>query len=57
MEVWKGPPTAAAKDWIAIVQQAGITVRVFDTGNNGPRAKLGTPKKPGSATLLGWVAM
>ena len=48
MEVWKDPNCGCCKDWIAIVQQAGITVRVFDTGNNGPRAKLSMPKKFGS---------
>ena len=48
MEVWKDPNCGCCKDWIAIVQQAGITVRVHDTGNNGPRARLGMPKKFGS---------
>lgn len=48
MEVWKDPNCGCCKDWIALVEQAGITVRVFDTGNNGPRAKLGMPKKFGS---------
>ena len=48
MEVWKDPNCGCCKDWIALVEQAGFTVRVFDTGNNGARAKLGLPAKFGS---------
>ena len=58
MEVWKDPNCGCCKDWIALVEQAGFTVRVFDTGNNGPRAKLGLPAKLGSchtARIGGYV--
>jgi hypothetical protein len=58
MEVWKDPNCGCCKDWIALVEQAGFTVRVFDTGNNGARAKLGLPAKFGSchtARIHGYV--
>ena len=58
MEVWKDPNCGCCKDWIALVEQAGFTVRVFDTGNNGARAKLGMPAKLGSchtARIHGYV--
>ena len=58
MEVWKDPNCGCCKDWIVLVEQAGFTVRVFDTGNNGPRAKLGLPAKFGSchtARINGYV--
>ena len=48
MEVWKDPSCGCCKDWVAIVEQAGFPVRVFETGNNAMRAQLGMPVKLGS---------
>ena len=41
IEVWKDPSCGCCKDWVAIVEQAGFPVRVFETGNNAMRAQLG----------------
>ncbi len=48
VEVWKDPNCGCCKDWIAILEQAGFSVRVFDTGNNAMRSKLGIPVSLGS---------
>ncbi len=58
VEVWKDPNCGCCKDWIAVLEKAGFTVRVSDTGNNGARAKLGMPAKFGSchtARVAGYV--
>ena len=48
VEVWKDPSCGCCKDWIAILDKAGFTVRVHETGNNGARSQLGMPAKFGS---------
>lgn len=48
VEVWKDPSCGCCKDWVAILEQAGFPVRVFETGNNAMRAQLGIPTKLGS---------
>jgi hypothetical protein len=48
MEVWKDPSCGCCKDWIALMEQAGFSVKVSDTGNNGVRAQMGLPNKLGS---------
>ena len=49
VEVWKDPSCGCCKDWVAILQQAGLEVRVFETGNTAMRAQLGIPSKLGSS--------
>jgi hypothetical protein len=44
--------------WVDHLKEAGITVRVFNTGNTGARARLGIPAKLGSchtAKINGYV--
>lgn len=48
VEVWKDPSCGCCKDWVALLEQAGFPVRVFETGNNAMRAQLGIPAKLGS---------
>lgn len=48
MEVWKDPSCGCCKDWIALMEQAGFSVSVSDTGNKGVRAQLGLPAPLGS---------
>lgn len=48
MEVWKDPSCGCCKDWIALMEQAGFSVSVSDTGNKGVRAQLGLPALLGS---------
>lgn len=48
VEVWKDPSCGCCKDWVAILEQAGFPVRVYETGNNAMRAQLGIPAKLGS---------
>jgi hypothetical protein len=48
VEVWKDPSCGCCKDWVAILEQAGFPVQVFETGNNAMRAQLGIPTKLGS---------
>lgn len=48
VEVWKDPSCGCCKDWVAILEQAGFSVKVFETGNNAMRAQLGIPAKLGS---------
>ncbi len=58
MEVWKDPSCGCCKDWIALMEQAGFSVRVSDIGNKGVRAQLGLPAKLGSchtARVAGYV--
>lgn len=48
MEVWKDPNCGCCKDWIALMEQAGFAVKVYDVGNSAVRAKLGLPTRLGS---------
>ena len=58
MEVWKDPSCGCCKDWITLMEKAGFSVRVYETGNNGVRAQMGLPAKLGSchtARVAGYV--
>ena len=58
MEVWKDPNCGCCKDWITHVEQNGFKAKVFDTGNNAARARLGLSHKLGSchtAVVQGYV--
>ena len=58
MEVWKDPGCGCCKDWIAVMEKAGFSVRVSDTGNKGVRAQMGLQAKLGSchtARVAGYV--
>lgn len=48
MEVWKDPNCGCCKDWIVLMEQAGFSVKVHDTGNTAVRTKLGLPAQYGS---------
>lgn len=48
VEVWKDPSCGCCKDWVAVLEHAGFSVRVFETGNNAMRTQLGIPVKLGS---------
>lgn len=48
VEVWKDPSCGCCKDWVAVLERAGFSVRVFETGNNAMRARMGIPVKLGS---------
>lgn len=58
MEVWKDPSCGCCKNWIAAMEQAGFSVQVHETGNNGVRAQMGLAAKLGSchtARVAGYV--
>lgn len=58
MEVWKDPSCGCCKDWIAVMEKAGFSVQVFETGNNGVRAQMGLSPELGSchtARVAGYV--
>lgn len=48
VEVWKDPSCGCCKDWVAVLEHAGFSAQVFETGNNAMRAQLGIPVKLGS---------
>lgn len=58
MEVWKDPSCGCCKDWVALMEKSGFSIRLNETGNNGIRAQLGLPAKLGSchtARVAGYV--
>lgn len=58
IEVWKDPNCGCCHDWISHVEQNGFKVKVFDTGNNAVRVRLGMPEQLGSchtALVQGYV--
>lgn len=58
VEVWKDPNCGCCQDWIAHMEQNGFAVKIYNTGNNAVRAKLGLPPKLGSchtARVQGYV--
>lgn len=59
VEVWKDPECGCCKDWVSHMEAAGFKVKVNDTGNNAPRARLGVDKKHGSChtALVGGYAL
>ncbi len=48
VEVWKDPSCGCCKDWVSHLESNGFTVKVFETGNNAARARLGVDAKYGS---------
>jgi hypothetical protein len=48
IEVWKDPSCGCCKDWVTHLEKSGFDVKVFETGNNAARARLGIPAKLGS---------
>jgi hypothetical protein len=58
LQVWKSPTCGCCKDWVAIMENAGFAVEVFDTGNTAVRARLGLGMKFASchtAVIDGYV--
>jgi len=58
MEVWKDPSCGCCKHWIEHLEKDGLKVTVYDTGNNGARARLHLPQKFASchtALIQGYV--
>lgn len=45
VEVWKSPACGCCKDWVAHLESNGFAVKVYETGNNEARARLGMPVK------------
>jgi hypothetical protein len=48
IEVWKSPTCGCCQLWVDILQREGFSVKVFDTGNNAIRGRLGIPAALGS---------
>ena len=48
VEVWKSPTCGCCKDWIALLEKDGFTVKTFDEGNTSARQRAGIPLKLGS---------
>lgn len=48
VEVWKDPSCGCCKDWVSHLESNGFAVRVFETGNDAARTRLGVPDKLGS---------
>ena len=59
MEVWKDPQCGCCNDWIALMQQAGFDVTVYETGRSAVRQKLGIPNELASChtALVGGYAV
>ena len=59
VEVWKDPNCGCCKDWVKHLEQAGLAVQVFDTGNEKKRAELGIAPTLGSChtALVGGYAI
>ena len=58
IEVWKDPNCGCCQDWISHLEQNGFKAKVFDSGNNAVRARLGMPQPLGSchtALVQGYV--
>lgn len=57
-DIWKDPNCGCCKLWMEHLKEAGINVRVSETGNTAARARLGMPAKLGSchtARINGYV--
>lgn len=48
IEVWKDPSCGCCKDWVAHLEKSGFDVRVYETGNDAARKRLGIPDALGS---------
>lgn len=47
-EVWKDPNCGCCNDWVQHLEEAGIRVRTFNTGNTDIRERLGIARQFGS---------
>ena len=45
VEVWKDPQCGCCHEWVAHLEAEGFTVRIFDTGNELARRRLGLPDR------------
>jgi len=59
VEVWKSPTCGCCKDWVALLEKDGFTVKTFDEGNTAARQRAGIPLKLGSChtALVGGYAV
>jgi hypothetical protein len=59
MQVWKSPTCGCCKDWIAILEAEGFSVKAIDEGNAAVRQRLGIPARLGSChtALIGGYAV
>jgi hypothetical protein len=59
VQVWKSPTCGCCKDWIALLEKDGFTVKSFDEGNTAARQRAGIPLKLGSChtALVGGYAV
>lgn len=48
VQVWKDPSCGCCKDWVTHLEQNGMRVQVFETGNASVRQRLGMPRALGS---------
>ncbi len=58
MEVWKSPSCGCCRDWIALLERDGLSVRVHDQGNQAARERAGLPARYASchtATIGGYA--
>ena len=58
-EVWKDPNCGCCNEWVQHLEEAGIQVRTFDTGNTAIREQLGIARQFGSChtTRIGGYAI
>ena len=58
LKVWKDPNCGCCKDWVAHLEQNGLSAQVADEGNTEARQRLGMPARYGSchtALVQGYV--
>lgn len=58
VDVWKDPNCGCCTDWVAHLKENGFQVRLFDSGNEAARRRLGMPAQLGSchtALVAGYV--
>lgn len=48
VEVWKDPSCGCCKDWVAHLEASGFSVKVYESGRDAARARLGMPRELGS---------
>lgn len=58
VDVWKDPNCGCCMDWVVHLKENGFQVRLFDSGNEAARHRLGMPAQLGSchtALVAGYV--
>ena len=45
IEVWKDPTCGCCKDWVAHLEKSGFMVKVYESGRDATRARLGIPQQ------------